>query len=173
MHAVKGAAEAGRVPAEAFDELRRRFNDVQVRAIEAFGEHQLLGAVRTIDSETYPPPSPDDFEKARPAAPVAAKTSPESDRLARARALVDEMRDQALAIGWTMESLYCCGGYDRQPLIAGYGLVYYIGTGHRIGEVTRQSIELIGPAPLETLSRFYNPDVEQPWVKRSSIEGAK
>jgi hypothetical protein len=29
-------------------------------------------------------------------------------------------------------------------------------------EVTRQSIELIGPAPLEARSRFYNPNVDQP-----------
>ena len=29
MHAVKAAADSGRVPAEAFDELRQRFNDMQ------------------------------------------------------------------------------------------------------------------------------------------------
>lgn len=36
-------------------------------------------------------------------------------------------------------------------------------------EVTRQSIELIGPPPSETRTRFYNPDVEQPWVKPVSV----
>jgi hypothetical protein len=33
----------------------------------------------------------------------------------------------------------------------------------RICEVTRQSTEVIGPPPLEVRSRFYNPNVEQPW----------
>ena len=170
MHAVKGAAEAGRVPAEAFDELRRRFNDVQVRAIEAFGEQLLLDAVRTFDPEMYRSPLHDDFEKTKPAAPVVARTSPESERLARALLLVDEIRDQTLALGWTTESLYFCDGYDRRPLMAGYGLVCYVGAGHLIGEVTRQSIELIGPQPVGVRSRFYNPNVEQPWMKRNESE---
>jgi hypothetical protein len=166
MHAVKGAAEAGRVSLEAFDDLRRRFNDVQVRAIETFGEQQLLKAVRTIDSETYRPPLPDEFEKTKPAEPVVATTSPESERLTHARALVDEIRDQALALGWTMESLYSSGGHDRRPSAAGFGLVCCIGAAERIGEVTRKSIELVGSPPMEGRSRFYNPDVEQPWIVR-------
>ena len=35
-----------------------------------------------------------------------------------------------------------------------------------IGEVTRESIEIIGPPPRETRTRFYNPDVDQPWIRR-------
>ena len=166
MHAVKEAAQAGRVPAEAFDEIRRRFNDVQVRAIEAFGEQQLLEAVRTLDSEMYRPPLPDEFEKTKPAEPVAVRTSQESERLARARALVDGICDQALALGWTLESLYSSDGYDRRPPAVRFGLICCIGAAHRIGHVTRQSIELIGPDPIEVRSRFYNPNVEQPWIRR-------
>jgi hypothetical protein len=70
-----------------------------------------------------------------------------------------------------MESLYFCDGYERRPIAASYGLVCYIGAQHRIGEVTRQSIELIGPPPSATRTRFYNPDVEQPWIVRINREG--
>ena len=37
--------------------------------------------------------------------------------------------------------------------------------GTRIGQITRQWIEIISPPPHENTLRFYNPDVEQPWVK--------
>jgi hypothetical protein len=81
--------------------------------------------------------------------------------------LVDEIRDQALALGWTVESLYFCDGYERHPVGPRYGVVCYIGADHRIGEVTRQAIELIGPPPMKMRSRFYNRDVDQPWIKRT------
>ena len=63
MHAVKAAVDAGRVPAEAFDELRQRFNDVQVRAIGLSVSRVLLDALRTLDLEKYRPPLPDEFER--------------------------------------------------------------------------------------------------------------
>ena len=37
--------------------------------------------------------------------------------------------------------------------------------GTRIGQITRQWIEIISPPPHENTLRLYNPDVEQPWVK--------
>lgn len=166
MHAVKAAKDAGRVPAEAFDELRRRFNGVQTRAIEMFGAGALLEAVRTLDVERYRPPLPEEFWRVQSVTAPPERRTAESERLARARGLVDEIRDQALALGWTMERLYDSDGYDRRPSAAGYGLVCYIGAAERIGEVTRQSVELIGPAPMETRTRLYNPDVDQPWVRR-------
>ena len=166
MHGVKAAVDAGRVPAEAFDELRQRFNDVQSRAIRAFGEQVLLDALRNLDLEKYRPPLPEEFERVNVAEPIPAKATAESVRLARARGFVDGIRDQALALGWTMESLYFCEGYERHPIGPRYGLACYIGAECRIGEVTRHSIELIGPPPQEVRNRFYNPDVEQPWIKR-------
>lgn len=165
MFVVKHAADSGRVPREAFDELRTRFNAIQERAISLFGEAALIGAAGKLDPESYRPPLVEPEERAE-AEPVGARRSPEAERLARARGLVDAIRDQTLALGWTMESLYFSDGYERRPFAARYGLVCYIHAQDRIGEVTRQSIELIGPPPLEVRSRFYNPDVEQPWIKR-------
>ena len=168
MHAVKAAADSGRVPAEAFDELRQRFNEMQRVAVAMFGEPALVDAVRTISAESYRPPLRDEYESPKPSAPIVPRSNPEAERLARARELVDAIRDQALAMGWTMESLYFSDGYERRPIGPRYGLVCYIHIQDRIGEVTRQSIELIGPPPLETRSRFYNPDVEQPWARKVS-----
>jgi hypothetical protein len=168
MHAVKDVADAGRVPAAAFDELRRRFNDIQVCAIEWFGEQRLLNAVRTLDAEKYRPPLRDEFERPKPVRPPSPRISPESERLARVRRLVDSIRDEALAAGWSMDNLYFCDGYEGRPVGSRYGLVCYVSAEERIGEVTRQSIELIGPPPLEIRSRFYNRDVDQPWLRRVS-----
>jgi hypothetical protein len=168
MHVVKAAAEAGRAATEAFDELRQRFNGIQTLAMAAFGDQVLLEAIRTLDGEGYRPPLPEEFEPVNAAEPVRAKADPESQRLARARGLVDEIRDEAIALGWTMDSLYFCDGYVRRPIGPRYGLVCYVGGQDRIGEVARQSIELIGPPPQGVRSRFYNPDVDQPWIRRVS-----
>lgn len=65
-----------------------------------------------------------------------------------------------------MASLYFCEGYRCRPFAAWYGLLCYIHQRQRIGEVSRQSIELNGPPSLEMRSRFYNPDVKQLWIRR-------
>jgi hypothetical protein len=166
MVAAKRAATTGHLDAAAFEDLRVRFNAVHAWAVEHFSEAQLLAAVRTFRACDYKPPLPEESDRTKRAEPIPPKPSPEAERIARAKQLVDEIRDQALALGWTMESLYFCEGYERRPFAARYGAAYYIGAEHRIGEVTCQSIELIGPPPMETRSRFYNPDVDQPWIKR-------
>jgi hypothetical protein len=148
--------------------LRVRFNAVHAWAVEHFSEAQLLAAVRTFRACDYKPPLPEEFDRTRRAEPIPSKPSPEAERIARAKQLVDEIRDRALALGWTMESLYFCEGYERRPIGPRYGLVCYIGQQDWVGEVTRQSIEIIGPPPMETRSRFYNADVEQPWIIRKT-----
>jgi len=167
MHAVRDAVDAGRISKEAFEEVRVRFNAMQEQAVAIFGVETLLEAVRGLDFDRYRPPLPEEWEPIKtPAVPVQRRA--ESERLARARALVNEIRDQALALGWSESRLYACQGYDRHPIRADYGLICYIGVDQRIGEVTRQSIELIGPPPRETRTHFYNQDVEQPWVRKTT-----
>lgn len=165
MVLAKRAATTGHLNAVAFEDLRVRFNAVHAWAVEHLGEAQLVAAARALRAGDYRPPLPEEFERTKAAEPIPAKPNPEAERIARAKQVVDEVCDCALALGWTMESLYFCEGYERRPFATRYGLVCYIGE-HRIGEVTRQSIELIGPPPMETRSRFYNPDVDQPWIKR-------
>ena len=166
MVAAKRAATIGHLDAAAFEDLRVRFNAVHAWAVEHFSEAQLLAAVRTFRAYDYKPPLPEEFDRTMRPEPIPSKPSPEGERIARAKQLVDEIRDRALALGWTMESLYFSDGYERRPIGSRYGLVCYFGAQDRIGEVTRQSIELIGRPPMETRLRFYNPDVEQPWIIR-------
>jgi hypothetical protein len=86
--------------------------------------------------------------------------------LPEAIGLVDAIWDCALALGWKRERLYATGGngiFDPNR-----GLVCFLKPGDRIGEVTAQSIEIIHPLPSEVRHRFYNPDVDQPWIRRVS-----
>jgi hypothetical protein len=83
-------------------------------------------------------------------------------------AVVDQIRDQALALGWTVESLYGTGNSTRALFGKAWGLAGLLKPTHRIGEVTRQSIEIILPNGVR--QRFYNLDVEQPWIRRVKSE---
>ena len=87
---------------------------------------------------------------------------------AEAVAVVDAIRDEALALGWTVESLYGTGNSTRALFGKACGLAGLLKPTHRIGEVTRQSIEII--LPNGARQRFYNPDVEQPWLRRVKSE---
>lgn len=81
---------------------------------------------------------------------------------------VDAIRDQALSLGWTDARLYQNRGRYSFPCGQEYGLVCFLYDDRSVGEVTRQSIEIIGPPPQENRLRFYNPDVDQPWLKKSA-----
>lgn len=170
MGAVRKAFTAGKVPGIVYEPLRQRFNEIQGRAIDLFGEPALLGAIAAIDPEMYRPPLAEVEPPARQEGAPCVKA--ERNRLAHARELVNAIRDEALALGWTMDGLYRSENYERLPFVGGYGLVCYIEPGWRIGQVTRHSIELIGPPPAGVRMRFYNPDVEQPWVKRTQVSKA-
>ena len=78
-------------------------------------------------------------------------------------AKVNAIREQALALGWSEMRLYQNRGQFRFPCGEDYGLVCFIGETQRIGEVTKQYIEIISPPPRESRLRFYDPDVPQPW----------
>jgi hypothetical protein len=162
MVLAKKAATAGQLDSAMFEELRVRFNAVHEWAVEHLGEDQLLAAVRTLGVGDYRPPVPED-DGPRVAMPQGRKSG--SDRTApEVTAMVDAIREQALALGWQYERLYAVGNHGIFD--PGRGLICFLKAGDRIGEVTRQSIEIIGPPPSEVRQRFYNPDVDQPWIKR-------
>ena len=163
VQALKSAHAAGRISQEAFNEIRTRFNAIQDRAIAMFGEQTLREAVRGLDLDSYRPPLPEQWEPVKVPA-VLVQRSTEADRLARARALIEAIRDQALALGWTHERLYGRPASD-QPGQRGDLVTALLRPGTRIGQITRQWIEIISPPPHENSLRLYNPDVEQPWVK--------
>jgi len=161
MNLAKLAAGAGRLSPDAFEELRQKFNAVHEWAVEHFSEAALQDAIRNLDARIYAPPVAEDYRPVR--AVRAAETF-----AAEAVAMVDQIRDQALALGWTMESLYGTGNATRALFGKACGLAGLLKPTHRIGEVTRQSIEII--LPNGARQRFYNPDVEQPWIGRVKSE---
>jgi hypothetical protein len=156
MNLAKMATDAGQLGRDSFNELRFKFNAVHEWAIERFGETALLDAVRTLDARDYSPPvaEPDPLRQV-PRPP---------DALSEAMAKVDAIRDRALALGWTHDSLCATGGSSRFTLGCERGLVCYLRPDDRIGEVTTHSIEII--LVNNVRQRFYNPNVDQPWIRR-------
>jgi len=157
MNLAKLSAQAGRLSQGAFEELREKFNAVHEWAMAHFGEDALSEAVRNLDARNYAPPV------AEPDRPVRVARAAEGSA-AEAKAMVDAIREEALSLGWTHESLYGTGGPARAPFGKACGLAGLLHATDRIGEVTRQSIEIILSTGVR--QRFYNPDVEQPWIKR-------
>lgn len=166
MLLAKTAAGAGQISIEAFDDLRQRFNAIHPWAIEHFGEPALLAAVRSLDVRQYSRPLPETEQPRHALAPACTDRNSVAVS-ADSVALVDEIRERAIALGWTRESLYRVDGPIRFPLGRVYGLVSYLKSGDRIGEVTTHSIEIILP---NVRQRFYNQNVEQPWTKRVGTE---
>ena len=162
MVIAKKAAAAGQIDAMAFEELRGRFNSVHEWAVGHFGKDRLLEAVRVLRTD-YSPPLPED-DHPRDSLPQVRRSDHVS---AEAIAMVDVIAEQALALGWTRERLFDPGKGLFDPR---RGLVSFLKPGDWIGEVTAQSIEIIHPLPSEVRHRFYNPDVEQPWIIRVDRE---
>ena len=160
MHMAKLASAGGHLPPATFDDLRRRFNAVHEWAVGHFGEASLLAVVRVFRAGDYRPPVAEH-------APVPAVRKPAADAISQeAVALVDSISERALSLGWKRQRLYA-GGRSR-VLDPARGLVCFLKPGDRIGEVTLQSIEIIGPPPNGARLRFYNPDVDQAWIRRTA-----
>ena len=167
MMLAKSAASAGQIGIDAFDELRHRFNAIHQWAVDHFGEQALIASVRSVGHREYNPPVAEAEAPQRAVVPACpdrntVAVSPES------AALVDGIRDRAVTMGWTHESLYHARGSLRFPLGSDYGLVCYLKPGDHIGDVTTHSIEIIGPSNIR--QRFYNPNVDQPWIRRVACE---
>jgi len=188
MALARRAAGSGRISSSAFETLRIRFNDIHVWAMEHFGEDVLLSAAKTLDPKIYSPPVIETFEQdarylpgqaAREKTPRAVQQYlfpkegdwPFTQEVSpSAIAMVDAIRDRAFSLGWSEARLYQNRGCLRFPYGQDYGLVCFLDGNVRIGEVTPQSIEIVGTTSKENRLRFYNPDVDQPWLRRMRSE---
>jgi hypothetical protein len=157
---AKEPAKSGRIDPAAFDELGNRLTGIEAWALDHFGAQTIMAAIRNLTPRAYDPPRAE-TESRRP------EPAPRDDeRINRAIRLVDAIREKAVDLGWNLARLYRHAGFQKRPFAADYGLVCYIGSKDRIGDVTRQAIEIVGPPPRETRLRFYNPDADQPWIRR-------
>ena len=174
MNVAKKAADSGRLPSQAFETLRSRFNVIHAWAMKNVGEKALLDAVRSLNLRSYPPPVLDGL--VGNARHLSGRAVPNKSPLlaphylfpkegdwrftrkvsAPAVAKVDAIRDQALSLGWSEAMLCQNRGRFRFPYGQEYGLVCFVDKMECIGEVTPQHIEIIGPSPGENRLRFYN-----------------
>jgi len=184
MALAKKAADLGRLSSSAFETLRTRFNNIHAWAMEHFGEDEILSAVQSLDPKTYSPPVIETFvqdDRPPPVQPAPEKTPPTvpqhlfpkegdwhftQEVPPSAVAKVDAIRDKALSLGWSKARLYRNRGCLRFPYGQDYGLVCFVDGNVRIGEVTRQSIEIVGTTSQHNRLGFYNPDVDQPWLRK-------
>lgn len=164
MNLAKLAAGAGRLSQDAFDDLREKFNAVHKWAVAHFGEEALREAVRHLDTRSYAPPVAEPDKPVRPAR-VAENSA------AEAVAIVDAIRDRALALGWTQDSLYGTRGSMRALFGKARGLANLLRATDRIGEVTSQSIEILRASGAR--QRFYNLHADQPWIRTLEREKCK
>jgi hypothetical protein len=165
MHMAKMAAAAGRILESAFGDLRAKFNAVHKWAVERHGEAGLIEAANGLNVRDYRPPLAEPWLD-QPSGSTGPDTSEHHAVSEDATALVDAIYDRAQALGWNHNRLYCVPATRRSVIAVDGGLVCYLRAGGRIGEVTRQSIEIIGAPPLEVRQHFYNPDVDQPWTTK-------
>jgi len=158
MTLAKMAHLAGRLAQEDYNEMCNRFNHIQEWAIRRFGEDVLLAAARNLDGRRYQSPPPVmDPPKKRP------EQSPDSV-LEQGRAEVEKIREEAISLGWR-EELLLGGNSGKSPRPGRLlSLVDCLRRNSTIGQVTRESIEIVLSSGVR--QRFYNPDVEQPWVRQ-------
>ena len=158
---AKKAAYSGHLDRATFDGLRGRFNDIHVWAIAHFGEDDLPAAIRRLNPKTYPPPTSAQYLFPKEGDWRCTRPIPPS-----AMAKVDAIRDRARSLGWSEPRLYQNRGQIRFPCGHDYGPVCFVDEKRHLGELTRQYLEIIDPPPRESRPRFYNPDVDQPWLRR-------
>jgi len=154
MNLAKMTAEAGQLGRNEYDELRRRFNAMNEWAIALFGERALIDAIRNLDARIYAPPVPEPEEPPLSPRPVDVA-------LENAVTMVDAITEKAMALGWTRESLY---RISTSPFGFNCGLAHFLNASDRIGEVTTYWIEIIRSNGVR--NSFYNPNVDQPWIRR-------
>lgn len=158
MNLARMAADAGRLRREDFDELRVKFNGVHEWAVAHFGEDALRDAIGHLDARVYSPPVAEVERTVRP------KPADDAGQ-AEATAKVDTIRDRAVELGWTVRRLYGASASATGVRRRDRGLTGCLRPGDQIGEVARESIEIILSSGIR--QRLYNPDVEQPWIRRS------
>ena len=179
MTLAKNAVQAGHIDVHIFDNLRVRFNALHAWAMDRYGKEVLLKAVNSSDPKTYRVPSSIAITENRVTG-AQEQSFPEylfpadgdwrfvQPVSLEAVAMVDRIRDEALALKWNEARLYQNRGRLRFPHGDDYGLVCFLGGGREIGDITREAIEIICPMARKGSLRFFNTGIEQRWMKRTA-----
>ncbi|QBG46045.1 hypothetical protein EGM51_00940 [Verrucomicrobia bacterium S94] len=169
MQTAQSAHRNKRISDKNWNILRERFNPIQHHAIEMFGQDALKTACENFNSNRYQPPQ--DFLEERWIYPQNETLKFSADVKSSAVAKVDAIRSQAMDLGWTEPQLYQNQGRHRFPCGGDYGLICFVGSDRKIGEVTESYIGIvhgIGTAR-ERVLKFHNSKVMQPWMKKVEV----
>jgi hypothetical protein len=167
MEKARAAHQAGTLAAEAWEALREQFNEIHGWAVARYGDEALREAMeRAGKGKGSPKPAKPDPAVSRAPDPTpitppfrfpAHGTFRFFERVTPdAVAAVDAIRDEALALGWTLPLLYQNQGNLKFPCGPEWGLVSLLGDGKTLGEVTLRHIEIIYPGPRGSRSRYHN-----------------
>ncbi len=175
MEKARAAHQAGTLAAEAWEALRGQFNEIHRWAVARYGDEALRAAMGKLSKEQsgkkpgrqsangHADPKPGIQPAPAPAPPTQTFRFPAHgnfrffERVSpEAVAAVDAIRDQALALGWTLPLLYQNQGNLKFPCGPEWGLVSLLGEGKTLGEVTLRHIEIIYPGPRGSRSRYHN-----------------
>ena len=137
MVTAQAAHKVGKLPDDAWNTLRQRFNALQELAILEFGKESLQEVLQSFSPKNYRPPAlrPEAQEK-----PVEVDTKDwiypgnqawkcKQPVTSQAVAKVDAIREEAMAKGWSEARLYQNQGRFRFPCGEDYGLVVETGPG--------------------------------------------
>jgi len=171
-HLMEQALTHKKITEATFTEILDRISKLYNMACAAFGKDALRNAEQTTDvklideiirKDTKPAATGNQtpslvFERGNEK--KCASRPDSSPTASPAENKVAAIRDRALALGWTPEQLFRTDGIAYRD----WGFVKFIGADDEIGEVTRQSIEIVNRKNGKA-TRFYNNDVDQPWCK--------
>jgi hypothetical protein len=188
------ADRAGRLDARVLAQLHERFRVVRAWADEHFGTQTVTDIVqkaRATGAAAGRPSLPNEprgvreerareCREPRPAHPnrtsvIVPFAYPEEGSFPfthpvtfEALACVDDIREEALAVGWTLAGLYQNRGAFPFPYGGDYGLVCFIQPDQVIDQVSREWIALRGSRG--ALLRFSNRAVPQLWIREAHRE---
>jgi hypothetical protein len=170
---AQDAHKAGRLSDGQWDNLKTKFRRIHSLGLEQFSEDNLKQAIQAFSPANYPPP----LDVPEPTNdwlyPVERGCWKYSHSVtSQALTMVDAIKQEAMSVGWSEANLYQNRGQYKFPLGQGYGLVCHLDGERTIGTVTENSIEIIshGKNGQQTTMRFYNPDADQPWIKKPKPE---
>ena len=178
MERARAACASGVLSPASWEFLRARFNELHGRALGEHGGKALRRAVAGFSEPQKATALPEGATSpggrsgaSRPSphlCPAAGSFRFTQPVAPEALAMVDAIRERALALGWTHNLLYQNRGNFKFPCGPEWGLIGLLHPGSRIGEVTRGYIEIINPGPSRSTNRFHNMEASQPWLKRTT-----
>lgn len=177
---LQAAEHAGKLPAKQVSASLAAFREIHAWAATRFGQTALEQAVKSFRprANLYKPPSmewlirsgfesdpAEETRATRQHGRQAYRYPPESEIPEvelpfwtpvpeGAPEKVAVIEKEALALGWTRASLFQNRGALKFPTGQGYGLVCFVKAKDRIEQVTRETVDIIKPAPSRSVLKF-------------------